>query len=67
LHRLRHGRPDAGAFVAQLTEQAGSRSPQRHGSIEVGRNVCGGKAYRKTYDQHDPRPEHYILMQCRRR
>src|SRR4029077_5745627 len=48
LQRLRHGHPDAAAFVATQTEQADSRSPQRQGSIEVGRHVRGGEAYRKS-------------------
>src|SRR5262249_57649260 len=58
LHRLRHRRADAAALVAQQTEQADSRSAQRHRRIEVGRHVCGSEAYRKPYHQHPTSPDH---------
>src|SRR5262249_44187411 len=57
LHCLRQRRAHAASLVAQQTQQADSRSTQQRWSIEVGRYIRGGKAYRKSKDQHHPRPD----------
>src|SRR5262249_467301 len=57
LHCLRHRRPHAAAFVAQQTQQANSRSTQQRRGLKGGRYSRGGKAYRKSKDQHHSRPD----------
>ena len=47
---LRQRRPYAASLVAQQAQQADSRSAQLYWSVEVGRYIRRGKAYRKAYD-----------------
>ena len=57
LHRLRHRRPDAAAFVAQQAEQTDRRAAHRQRRIEIGRDIRGRETYRQPHDQHDARPD----------
>src|SRR5262249_21636806 len=57
LHCLRQRRPHAASLVAQQTQQTNRRPTQQRWRIEVGRYIRGGKAYRKSKDQHHARPD----------